>query len=82
MHNRFCFFSFFSSDGLMNYMMMGQQRNLPKNSHFVGETSHCTQVEEANDNPVDIKGNDGDEEVRTEARLIWKPEEDGRVVCS
>jgi hypothetical protein len=24
----------------------------------------------------------GDEEVRTEARLLWKPEEDGRVVFS
>jgi hypothetical protein len=56
--------------------MMGQ------NSHFVRGTSHVTQLDESHDNPVDNDRNDGDEEVRTEAKLIWKSEEDGRVVFS
>jgi hypothetical protein len=34
----------------------------------------------ARNNPVDIDGDDETEEVRTDVRLIWKPEEDGRVV--
>jgi hypothetical protein len=59
----------------MNYMMR-------QNSHFVEGTSHFTQLEDSHDNPDDIESNDGDEEVRTEARLLWKPEEDGRVVFS
>jgi hypothetical protein len=50
----------------------------------MGRTSHCAPVDEephvARNNPVDIDGDDETEEVRTEARLIWKPEEDGRVV--
>jgi hypothetical protein len=62
----------------MNYMM-SEQCNAPENSHFVGRTSHCIEVDEACDNPVDIEENDADE-VKTEARLIWKPNEDGRVV--
>lgn len=64
-----------SSDGFINYMM-GQ------NSHFVRGTSHVTQLDESHDNPVDNDRNDGDEEVRTEARLIWKSEEDGRVMSA
>lgn len=69
-----------SSDGFMNYMM-SEQRNAPENSHFVGRTSHCIEVDEAGDNPIDIEEKDADE-VRTEARLIWKPNEDGRVMSA
>ncbi|PVH64126.1 hypothetical protein PAHAL_2G194600 [Panicum hallii] len=69
----------------MNYMV-GQQGNLPENSHFVGRTSHCAPVDEephvARNNPVDIDGDDETEEVRTDVRLIWKPEEDGRVMSA
>ena len=64
----------------MGYMM-DQQHSLPENSHFVGTRSHFTHVEQANNSPVDIQS-DGNEDIRTEVRLIWKQEEDGRVVFS
>jgi hypothetical protein len=53
----------------MHYMVDDQQRNLPENSHFVGTTSHVIQIDGKN------------EEVRKDTRLIWKTDENVRVVC-
>jgi hypothetical protein len=71
------FVCFSSHQGFMSYMM-DHANNLPKNTHFVG------QLHAVHNNPTDIESEDAHEEdgdgVRTESRLIWKQEEDGRVV--
>jgi hypothetical protein len=57
--------------------MMDHPNNLPENAHFIGH------VGKPHNNPVDIESEDANEDgdrVRTESRLIWKHEEDGRVV--
>jgi hypothetical protein len=61
----------------MSYMM-DQPQNVPENAHFVGHVGHT------HSSPIDIEGEEGDDEdgdgVRTVSRLIWKQEEDERVV--
>jgi hypothetical protein len=67
---------FSSHDGFMSYMM-NHPNNLPENAHLVG------QVGQPLNSPADIESEDTNEDedgVRTESRLIWKQEEDGRVV--
>ena len=57
---------------------MDQPQNVPENAHFVGHVAHT------HNSPIDIEGEEGDDEdgdgVRTVSRLIWKQEEDERVV--
>jgi hypothetical protein len=61
----------------MSYMME-QPHHVSENAHFVGN------VVQSHNSPVNIDAEDADEEdgdeVRTVARLVWKIEEDGRVV--
>lgn len=56
----------------MNYMIGKEGQNLEENAHFVGTTSHVSDV--------DIEIDDGIEENRKGSRLIWKHDEDVRVV--
>ena len=63
---------FFSSDSFMNYMIGKEGQNLEENAHFVGTTSHVSDV--------DIEIDDGIEENRKGSRLIWKHDEDVRMV--
>jgi hypothetical protein len=68
---------FCSSEGFMSYMM-DQPQNVPENAHFVGHVGHT------HSSPIDIEGEEGDDEdgdgVRTVSHLIWKQEEDEKVV--
>jgi hypothetical protein len=57
----------------MSYMMNQPNNVLAENAHFVGH------VGQPHNSPVDIESEDGDR-IRTEPRLIWNNEEDGRVV--
>jgi hypothetical protein len=61
----------------MRYMM-DHPNNVSENAHHVG------QLRQAHNSPVDIESENAQEEdgygVRTETRLIWKQEEDVRVV--
>lgn len=56
----------------MNYMIGKEGQNLEENAHFIGTTSRVSHV--------DIETNDGIEENRKGSRLIWKHDEDVRVV--
>lgn len=57
---------------------MEQPQDIPDNSDFVGHGG------QSQNSPVDIDAEDGDEEdgddLRTVVRLVWRIEEDGRVV--
>jgi hypothetical protein len=61
----------------MSYMM-DPPNNVSKNAHLVGK------LRRAHNSPVDIESEDAQEEdgdgVRTETRLIWKQQDDERVV--
>jgi hypothetical protein len=60
----------------MSYMT-DHPNNMSENAHHVG------QLRQAHNSPIGIESEDAQEDgdgVRVETRLIWKQEEDGRVV--